>query len=137
MGGIVKHDGVIERITEGMVCVRIVQTSACAACKVAKYCNASESKEKLVDVRMSDTSRWSVGDRVVVAASQQMANQALVYAFGIPLVLLLLVLVVVLQLTGREDWAGLCGILSLIPYYAILYLRRSSLQKRMAFWIEE
>ena len=137
MGGIVKHDGIIERITEGMVCVRIVQTSACAACKVAKYCNASESKEKLVDVRMSDTSRWSVGDRVVVAASQQMANQALVYAFGIPLVLLLLVLVVVLQLTCREDWAGLCGILSLIPYYAILYLRRSSLQKRMAFWIEE
>ena len=136
MGGIVKHDGIIERITEGMVCVRIVQTSACAACKVAKYCNASESKEKLVDVRMSDTSRWSVGDRVVVAASQQMANQALLYAFGVPLVLLVAVLVVVLLLTGREGLAGLCGILSLVPYYGILYLRRSSLQKRMAFWIE-
>lgn len=137
MSGIVKHDGIVESITEGMVCVRIVQTSACAACKVAKYCNASESKEKLVDVRMADVSRWSVGDRVVVAASQQMANQALVYAFGVPLVLLLVVLVVVLLLTGREGLAGLFGILSLVPYYAFLYLRRSSLQKRMAFWIEE
>ena len=137
MSGIVKHDGIVESITEGMVCVRIVQTSACAACKVAKYCNASESKEKLVDVRMADVSRWSVGDRVVVAASQQMANQALVYAFGVPLVLLLVVLVVVLLLTGREDLAGLFGILSLVPYYVFLYLRRSSLQKRMAFWIEE
>ena len=137
MSGIIKHDGIVESMADGQICVRIVQTSACAACKVSKYCNASESKEKFVDIRMAATSHWSVGDHVIVAASQQMANQALVYAFGIPLVLLLLVLVVVLQLTGREDWAGLCGILSLIPYYAILYLRRSSLQKRMAFWIEE
>lgn len=137
MSSIVRHAGIIESVTDGKVRVRIVQTSACAACKVAKYCNASESKEKLVDVFTADATRWSAGREVVVAASQQMANQALFYAFGLPLVLLLTVLIVTLYLTGEEGTAALCGILALVPYYGILYLRRSSFQKRMAFWIEE
>ena len=34
----ISHSGVIERIEPDKVQVRIVQTSACAACKVASYC---------------------------------------------------------------------------------------------------
>ena len=50
MSNKIRHEGVIDSIDEGCVHVRILQTSACAACKVAGYCNAAEAKEKIVDV---------------------------------------------------------------------------------------
>ena len=137
MSDIVTHSGIIERIDGSTLKVRIVQTSACAACKVAGHCHAAEAKEKIVDVVTPDASRWQVGERVTVAASRQMATQALLLAFGLPLVIMLAVLLAVLLLTGREGLAALCGLGALLPYYAVLWLTRKNLQRRLAFWIKE
>ena len=133
----ITHAGIVEQVDGGRVRVRIMQTSACAACKVAGHCNAAEAKEKLVDVFTASASQWKVGDAVTVAASRQMATQALLLAFGLPLVIMLAVLLAVLSLTGREGLSALCALGSLLPYYGVLWLLRGRLQQRMAFWIEE
>ena len=122
MSNKIKHSGVIENILGDSVQVRIVQTSACAACKVAGYCNASESKEKLVDVYHADTRNLRVGDVVTVTASTQVAAQALLLGFGLPFVVLVAVLIAVLLITGNEGAAALSGLGALIPYYAVLFL---------------
>lgn len=132
----ISHSGVVESVEDGCVHVRIVQTSACAACKVAGYCNASESKEKLVDVYTVDTQRYSVGQAVTVMASRQVAAHALLLGFGLPFLVLVGVLVVVLQMTGNELWAALAGLLSLAPYYLLLYFFRNRLRDKLSFWIE-
>lgn len=137
MGEKITHAGVVEHIDGSRVRVRIVQTSACAACKVSGHCNAAEAKEKLVDVFTASASQLKVGDAVTVAASRQMATQALLLAFGLPLVIMLAVLLAVLSLTGREGLSALCALGALLPYYGVLWLLRSRLQQRMAFWIEE
>ena len=85
----------------------------------------------------ASASQWKVGDAVTVAASRQMATQALLLAFGLPLVIMLAVLLAVLSLTGREGLSALCALGSLLPYYGVLWLLRGRLQQRMAFWIEE
>ena len=132
----ISHSGVVESVEDGCVHVRIVQTSACAACKVAGYCNASESKEKVVDVYTADTQRYSVGQAVTVMASRQVAAHALLLGFGLPFLVLVGVLVVVLQITGNELWAALAGLLSLAPYYLLLYFFRNRLRDKLSFWIE-
>lgn len=132
----ISHSGVVESVEDGCVHVRIVQTSACAACKVAGYCNASESKEKLVDVYTADTQRYSIGQAVTVMASRQVAAHALLLGFGLPFLVLVGVLVVVLQMTGNELWAALAGLLSLAPYYLLLYFFRNRLRDKLSFWIE-
>ena len=67
----IRHSGIVDSVSGDCIKVRILQTSACASCKVAGYCNASESKEKIVDV-FGDAScgQLRVGDRVVVTASR-------------------------------------------------------------------
>ena len=135
MGTKISHSGIIESIDERCIHVRIVQTSACAACKVAGYCNAAESKEKIVDV-FKPAGSLKVGDAVTVTASAQIATQALLYGFAYPFVLLVAVLVVVLWLTGNEATAGLSALVSLLPYYAVLYLLRDRHRERFAFDIE-
>ena len=117
--------------------VRILQTSACASCKVASYCNASESKEKIVDVlNVQDTASLKVGDPVVVSASGDVAGRALLLGFGLPFLVLVTVLVLVLLLTGREGLAALSGLVALIPYYLVLWLFRDTIRQKLAFQLE-
>ena len=132
----IKHSGIIENISERHVVVRIVQTSACAACKVAGHCHASEMKEKLIDVFCADSSGYKVGQQVVVTASRQVANRALLLGFGLPFLVLVGVLFIVLRLTGDEGVAALSGLVSLVPYYLLLWLFRGRISERVSFGIE-
>jgi sigma-E factor negative regulatory protein RseC len=136
MSNKIKHSGVVEKIMDDCIQVRIVQTSACAACKVAGYCNASESKEKLIDVYHADSHRLNVGDAVTVTASTEVAAHALLLGFGLPFIVMVTVLVVVLQTTGNEGRAALSGLMALVPYYAVLYLFRNRLRDKLSFSIE-
>ena len=73
----ISHSGIIESVAGDCVKVRILQTSACAACKVAAHCSASESKEKIVDVfNVRNTASLKVGDPVMVSASRDVAGRA-------------------------------------------------------------
>ena len=137
MSNKISHAGVIDRIEGDCVKVRIVQTSACAACKVASHCNASESKEKIVDVICCDTAKYATGQEVVVSASKEVANRALLLGFGIPLFLMVVVLLIVLRWTGDEGFAALASLGALIPYYIILWLLRDSIRQQVSFRIEE
>ena len=132
----ISHSGIIESIAEGCVKVRILQTSACAACKIAGHCNASESKEKIVEVFTDRFAGYSIGQEVVVCASRDVANKALLLGFGVPFLVLVGVLVLVLRVTGDEGVAALSGILALIPYYFVLYLFRSRIREQLSFYIE-
>ena len=133
----IRHAGIIDSIEDGIIRVRILQTSACAACKVARHCNASESKEKLVDVALTEESTWKVGDAVTVCASRKAVSHAMLLAFATPLVLMVVTLVVVMLLTGNEATAGLSSLAVLIPYYIALWLLRNLIGRKISFHIED
>ena len=136
MSNKIKHSGVVENIVGDSVSVRIVQTSACAACKVASHCNAAESKEKLVDVRCANSAAYKKGQQVVVTASTEVAARALLLGFGLPFVVLVSVLFIVLQVSGNEALAALSGLAALLPYYVALYLFRNRIREQLSFAIE-
>ena len=133
----ISHSGVVESVVGDCVKVRILQTSACASCKVASHCNASESKEKIVDV-FGDAAakKLAVGQQVSVTTSGQVAAKALLWGFGLPFVLMVAVLVLVLWLTGSEGKAALSGLAALVPYYILLWLLRNRMRQQLAFSIE-
>lgn len=120
----------------GCVKVRILQASACAACKVASHCHASESKEKIVDVFCCDTAKYEIGQEVVVCASKDVAGRALLLGFGWPFLIMVGVLVVALYVFHNEGWAALCALLALVPYYLVLYLCRDRIGQKLTFSIE-
>ena len=120
----------------GCVKVRILQASACAACKVAGHCHASESKEKIVEVYCGDTAVYKTGQKVTVCASKDVARRALLLGFGWPFVILVGVLLLVLFLLRNEGLAALCALLALVPYYLMLYLCRDRIGQKLTFSIE-
>ena len=132
----ISHSGIVESVADGCVKVRILQTSACGACKVAGHCHAAESKEKIVEVFCRDTAQYSTGQEVVVSTSGDVAVRALLLGFGVPFLVLIVVLVLVLQVTGDEGLAALCALAALFPYYGVIYLMRERIRRQLTFYLE-
>ena len=145
----IRHEGIIDSIdSDGHVRVRITQMAACAGCKVAAHCNASEQKVKMVDVYEKptpnpspgegrDSLRYKVGDSVVVATSEAAAGRALLLGFGLPLILLLVVLAVMLMAGCNEGVSAITALVVLLPYYLVLWLCRDRIAGNISFRIIE
>lgn len=130
------HQGIVDSLSDEGVRVRIVQSAACGSCKVASQCHISEQKTKLVDVRMAQSADGlKVGDAVRVAATTQMGMKAVVLAFVLPFLLMVGVVFVVSLFTRDEPLMALCGLVSLIPYYIIIYACRKKISEKIAFEI--
>lgn len=115
-----------------MAHVQIVQTSACAACKAKSMCMSVESQVKEMDVRMLEP--MQVGDRVEVQVRETLAWKAVLLAYILPFLVMLLIITI---LDFSTDWSeavigtlSLCGI---ALYYIGLNLFKHRLQTRFSF----
>ena len=129
----IKHDGIIIALNEdGTALVRIVQTSACAACKAKAMCASAESTEKEMTVvllgesapqksadfsgtpqamrREGERRGFAIGDEVEVMVQQKMGWKAVVLAYLLPFFVMLAVMFVGNGLLAIGDGAtGLLG----------------------------
>lgn len=138
MSDIIQHQGTVESIDGSHIRVRIVQTSACASCVAHKYCNSSESKEKMIDVYTKEADRYAVGQSVNVYGTTSMGMRAVLWAFGVPFVVLVAVLYASIMLTdGNEPLSALWALGSLAVYYLILYVCRDKMKKKFVFTINQ
>lgn len=136
MSNKIKHAGVVDGVEGECVRVRILQSSACSACKVAAHCNASETKEKIIDVMDADASHYQKGDQVMVVADTAVGFRASLYGYLLPLILMVVTLVCVLAATHSEGLAALSALGILMPYYVLLFLMRNKLRNRLSFTLE-
>ena len=136
MSNKIKHAGVVDGVEGECVRVRILQSSACSACKVAAHCNVSETKEKIIDVMDADASHYQKGDQVMVVADTAVGFRASLYGYLLPLILMVVTLVGVLAATHSEGLAALSALGILMPYYVLLFLMRNKLRNRLSFTLE-
>ena len=137
MADIIKHRGVVEKMEGTHVVVRIVQTSACSACSAKGLCNASESKEKQIDVYGVQAS-YRIGEEVVVCGTTSMGMRAVLLAFGVPLLILLLALFVTMRITdGDALLSAFVALLAVMLYYLLVYFMKDKLDRTFSFTIEK
>ena len=159
----IKHDGIIIALNEdGTALVRIVQTSACAACKAKAMCASAESAEKEMTVvllsqeprtrnqdasAMTDQSKvtslgslllapeaYKVGDTVEVMVQQKMGWKAVVLAYLLPFFVMLVVMFVGNAIwTVREEILGTVALCAMALYYLLLGMYKDKLQKEFSF----
>ena len=144
----IKHDGIIIALNEdGTALVRIVQTSACAACKAKAMCASAESAEKEMTVVLLGDGQWAVGDTVEVMVQQKMGWKAVVLAYLLPFFVMLAVMFIGNGLLAMGDGAtGLLGdeakreavlgtvaLCAMAVYYLVLGMFKDKLQKEFSF----
>lgn len=134
----IEHQGVIESIESNHVKVNIVQLAACSGCKARSLCASSECKEKIIDVYEDNADmKYRVGDQVRVCGSLSMGWQAVGIAFGVPLVLMVVWMLVAMVWLKWSDLLSV-GVLFMILfiYFYTLYRNRERMAKKFVFWIE-
>ena len=144
----IKHDGIIIALNEdGTALVRIVQTSACAACKAKAMCASAESAEKEMTVVLLGDEQWAVGNEVEVMVQQKMGWKAVVLAYLLPFFVMLAVMFIgngllamgdgVIGLLGdeakREAVLGTVALCAMALYYLVLGMFKDKLQKEFSF----
>ena len=137
MAEVIRHDGIIDSIEDDCIHVRIVQTSACAACGAKSMCSAAESKEKIIDVYGADTQIYQVGQKVMVEGAATMGMKAVRLAFLFPLILLVGAMALTMWLSaGNEAVAALSALLALTIYFLVLFACKKKLKNKFSFVIK-
>ncbi len=132
----IKHLGIVENIQGSHLSVRIVQTSACAACSVKGHCSSADSKDKTIDITDTTAASYQIGEKVMVVGKTSMGMQAVALAFVLPFVLLIFSLFLFMMLMGNELYAALISLAFLIPYYFVLWLNKTRLKQKFSFTIK-
>ena len=88
-------------------------------------------KDKYIDVE-ADANEFKVGDAVTIYGQTSMGLLAVLLAFVIPFILILLVLFILKQY--NEILSGTIALASLIPYFIILSFFNSKLKSKLKFY---
>ena len=131
----IKHDGIIIALNgDGTALVRIVQTSACAACKAKAMCASAESAEKEMTVVLLGDEQWAVGNEVEVMVQQKMGWKAVMLAYLLPFFVMLAVMFIGNAIWAvREEILGTVALCAMALYYLVLGMFKDKLQKEFSF----
>ncbi len=132
---LIEHLGRIDAVTPNDIRVVITSQSACASCHAKGACSASDVSEKIVVVSKTGHN-FLVGETVKVLLKQSLGFKALFLAYILPFIVVITALFSLSSFVS-EGIAGILALLSLIPYYAILYFFKNKISKQFNFDIEK
>ena len=132
----ISHEGIVTKITDDELEIKILAQSACAACHAKSACGMGEQAEKILTVPRPKGKDFTLNQKVNVRMAIGQGNKAAILAYLIPILLLLAVLFACLGLGINEGLAALISIVTLIPYYIILYMKRDKLKNQFLYIIE-
>ncbi len=132
----ISHEGIVTKITDDELEIKILAQSACAACHAKSACGMGEQAEKILTVPRPKDQDFALNQKVNVKMAIGQGNKAAVLAYLIPIILLLAVLFVCLGIGLGEGLAALISIVALIPYYIVLYMKRNKLKRQFDYIVE-
>ena len=131
----IDHVGTISDIKNEKITVSILNVSACAGCHAKSACSMSDMKEKEIDI-IDYSSSFKLGEEVNVVYQESLGWLALLLAYVLPFVLVLITLFIATAFTN-ELISGLMALGILLPYYSLLYFLKDRLKKTFSFTIHK
>ena len=133
----IEHKGVVSSVEEGIVRVAIEVNEACGSCASRKACSMGQSEKREITVYTADASDYTVGEQVEVGAKQTLGVVAVLLCYVAPLMVLVASLATAVASGASDGTAALVSLSSILIYYAILYLFRNRISKRIIFTINK
>jgi len=130
------HQGKVERIENDKIFVRIEQKAACSECHAASVCLVSDKREKIIEVN-DYNGNYTLQEQVLIYAQSSVGLYAVVLAFAIPLLAVIISVVSGVYVSNSEVIGGLTGLLVLVAYYFVLFLMRDKIKHNLLFSISK
>ena len=98
---------------------------------------AADTKIKMVDV-IDSSGAFKLNERVLLLGKTSIGYKAVLWAFVLPLILLICVIVASTSIWHVSELrAALLALGALVPYYALLYIVRHKMGEKLAFTIKK
>lgn len=136
-GSLVSHEGVVKSVSGDTVTVEILCKSMCSGCHARSVCSASDMVQKDIQVRCSDASRYSAGERVRVVTSLSSGYLAVLVSYIFPLVILIVLLLYLQSVHVGEGLSALVSLGAVAVYFLFVYVFRKRIGGRVSFYIEK
>lgn len=137
---LIEHEGIIQKIENNTIFVKITSQSACSECQARGACeNNDEFREKIIKVDLHSTSTkqyYRSGNKVTVFISKSTGFKALFWGYLLPFIIMTMLLFITMLIFKNESLAGIIALGVLIPYYFGLYFFRDNLKKQFHFGIK-
>ncbi len=131
----IKHDGIVIKLCADYAEVSIAVTTACAGCHAQGSCGMSDNENRIIKVTHFSND-LKIGDKVEIEGAKSLGMKAVFYAYVLPFLLVLLVLIISLSLFNiSETIAGIYSLVILPFYYLVLFLFKSKFEEKYTFRI--
>lgn len=135
MSEFINHIGVVTEVADNEIVVTISKQSACDGCRAKSYCHSTESGSQNMRFKNSG-GEYKVGDNVSVELKQSQASWAVVIAYVVPVIL---VLILLFWGNGKlsDEKLGLISLLIIMVYFFILFTFRKKIETNFNFKINK
>jgi sigma-E factor negative regulatory protein RseC len=130
----IEHAGVVHRIEEKTITVKIIAHPGCASCHASGLCNESGSVDKYFTVPYQDG--IAKGQDVKIVTTLSTGFRALFLGYILPLLLLLVSLIVMLAAGIGEFWTAIASIAAVAFYYFLIFKLRDRIAKNINFTLK-
>ena len=131
------REGIVRNIDGDDISVEIIVSSACSGCHAKSICIPSDRRQEIVTVKNSRQETYQVGETVDLLLETSAGNKAVILAYVLPLVVLLVLLFSCYTLTHNELLSVCISILGILLYYLILKSAGKSVEKGIEFGIRK
>lgn len=132
---LISHEGRVVKAHKNKFKVKIISLSACSSCHAKGSCSAADMSEKYIDAFSEENIKE--GEKVNVIIEEKYGWIALMYGIIIPFLILVTLLFTLTSVGNSESLSALVSLLSLAPYYFLLYLLRGRFERKFIFRAEK
>lgn len=129
------REGIVRAIDGDNISVEIIVSSACSGCHAKSICIPSDRRQEIVTVKNTRHENYQIGETVELLLETSAGNKAVVLAYVLPLLVLLVLLFSCYALTHKELLSVGVGILGVVLYYLILKSAGKKVEKGITFGI--
>jgi sigma-E factor negative regulatory protein RseC len=130
----ITHAGVVTKCSNSRALIRLAVKSECHSCTIKNICGIDQSDKSLIEVPAGNL---HIGDAVQLTVTTSFGFTALMWAYMIPFLLVVMALFASYYLGLSEALSGLFSLAILVPYFLALYFLKERIKNQLQYQVHK
>lgn len=131
------REGIVRAVNGDEITVEVIVSSACSGCHAKSICIPSDRRQERIVVKNTRNEQYEIGETVELLLETSAGNKAVLIAYVLPLLVLMVLLFGCYAFTNKELLSVGVSLLGIILYYLILKTVGKSLDRKIIFGIRK
>ncbi len=131
------REGIVRAVNGDDISVEIIVSSACSGCHAKSICIPSDRRQEVITVKNTRNEEYRVGETVELLLETSAGNKAVLFAYVLPLIVLLVLLFGCYAFTHNELLSVGVSVLGVVVYYLVLKSAGRKVERGIEFGVRK